>query len=287
MPDKMIELYRSPWRSEFQKALRQVRKELTIVTPFIKESEAAFVCDQLRSLKFAVEPCVKVATDLRAENILAGSLDMDALKTFQESLKEAVIVTLPHLHAKVYLIDSSLAIVSSANLTSWGLDSNYEYGVGISDASIVRRIKADMESYMRLGNVVGVEEVEELSTTAKRLSAEYRAVQKTAANSAMRRFADMLQATRTKFIGAQVGTRSANAIFSEAVLYVLSSGPLSTRRLHPRIQRLLPDICDDSMELIIHGNQFGKVWKHQVRIAQQHLKRQGLISFDGKSWRLA
>jgi hypothetical protein len=37
---------------------------------------------------------------------------------------------------------------------------------------------------------------------------------------------------------------------------------------------------------MIDGVNFGKKWKHQVRTAQQHLKRQGEISFDGERWSL-
>jgi hypothetical protein len=40
--------------------------------------------------------------------------------------------------------------------------------------------------------------------------------------------------------------------------------------------RRLPDLCDDSVELVIHCERFGKAWKHHVRNAQQNLKRGGL-----------
>jgi hypothetical protein len=83
-----------------------------------------------------------------------------------------------------------------------------------------------------------------------------------------------------------VGSRSANSLFSDAVIYVLSKGPLTTQELHQRIQRLLPDLCDDSVELIINGERFGKRWKHGVRNAQQFLKKSGTIRFDGRRWSL-
>jgi len=125
----MIELYRSPWRSQFQRALEQVEAELIIAAPFIKRSEAEYVCDHLISVKSEKQPQLRVITDLRAESVLAGSLDMEALKTFHNRVRSSEVITLPHLHAKVYIFDNSLAIVGSANLTTAGLDSNYEYGV--------------------------------------------------------------------------------------------------------------------------------------------------------------
>jgi hypothetical protein len=73
-------------------------------------------------------------------------------------------------------------------------------------------------------------------------------------------------------------------VFSEVILYLLSKGPLPTVQMHPLIQRLLPDLCDDTVELVINGQPFGKKWKHHVRNAQQSLKRQGVIQFDGRRW---
>lgn len=278
----MIELYRSPWRSDFERALVQVRNELIIATPFIKKTEAEYVCNHLRSPGISV----RVITDLRAESVLSGSLDMDALKTFRNLPTGSEIVTLPHLHAKVYVFDTSLAVVSSANLTSGGLDSNYEYGVGIRDPILVRHIKSDMDAYTRVGNILLREELEELTKVAEEISVEYRNVQRSAAASAKRRFNEKLRSANVRFAEALVGTRSPHALFSDAILYILSHGPLPTRRLHPHVQQLLPDLCDDSVELIIHGDRFGKAWKHHVRNAQQSLKKKGLITFDGHVWNL-
>jgi len=278
----MIEVYKSPWRSDFEKALVQVRNELVIASPFIKKTEAEYVCNRLRSPEIKV----RVITDLRAESILSGSLDMDALKTFRNLPRSSEVVTLPHLHAKVYIFDTSLAVVSSANLTTGGLDSNYEYGVGIKDPILIRHIKSDMDAYTRIGNVLLQDELDELTEVAEEISIEYRNVQRSAAASAKKRFNEKLRSANVKFAEALVGTRSPHALFSDAILYILSLGPLPTRRLHPYVQQLLPDLCDDSVELIINGERFGKAWKHHVRNAQQSLKRKDLIAFDGHVWHL-
>jgi hypothetical protein len=82
--------------------------------------------------------------------------------------------------------------------------------------------------------------------------------------------------------------KTINAIFSDTILYLLKKkGPLTTAELHPLIQSIHPDICDDSIDRVINGQHFGKKWKHQVRSAQQFLKRQGLIYRDkNNKWRL-
>jgi FtsZ-binding cell division protein ZapB len=283
----MIELFRSPWRAHFQKALCQVRNELIIATPFIKKAEAEFVCKHLQTMETGDLLKVRVVTDLRAESVLGGALDMEALKTFVSLIRKLEIITLPHLHAKVYVFDNTLAVISSANLTSSGLDSNYEYGVGIRDPILVKCVKTDMDAYARVGNILLQKQIDELSEVAKEISVEYQNVQRSTTASVKKRFNEKLRNANFRFTEAMVAERSARALFSEAILYVLSKGSLPTRSLHPQIQMLLPELCDDSIELVIHGERFGKDWKHNVRNAQQGLKKRGLITFDGSVWSLS
>ena len=122
---------------------------------------------------------------------------------------------------------------------------------------------------------------------ATELRVEFKKVENSAAESLKRRFSQKLRTADYQFLRAQVGTRSAHSLFSEAILYALAASPLSTVELHPKVQKLLPDLCDDSVELVINGHQFGKHWKHAVRNAQQSLKRSGQIVFGGKRWSLA
>ncbi|MEA3311361.1 MAG: hypothetical protein U9Q76_03990, partial [candidate division WOR-3 bacterium] len=80
--------------------------------------------------------------------------------------------------------------------------------------------------------------------------------------------------------------RSTQSVFKRAILYVLERGALRTVDLHPIIQNLHPDLCDDSIDRVINGMHFGKKWKHHVRSTQQALKREGKIRYDGEKWHL-
>jgi hypothetical protein len=53
------------------------------------------------------------------------------------------------------------------------------------------------------------------------------------------------------------------------------------------VQQIHPDLCDDSIDRVIDGMNFGKKWKHHVRSAQQALKREGVVLFDNGTWRLS
>jgi hypothetical protein len=80
---------------------------------------------------------------------------------------------------------------------------------------------------------------------------------------------------------------SPTKIFEDTILYLLKAqGCLSTRDMHPQIQALHPDLCDDAVDRIIDGQHFGKRWKHMVRTAQSHLKGRDLVEIADNKWRL-
>lgn len=283
----MIKLHSTSLRNGLKEVLNSVSEELVIASPYIKTSEAEWVCDDLERRKLASSVRLQVLTDVRSANVLSGSLDIEALNLFNSRIPQSVIINLPRLHAKVYAADRTCALVTSANLTPSGMDFNFEFGVEFHDSDFVGNVRRDLESYSRLGNVLSRQSLADLQSVANDLRTEFQTVQKSAASSLKRRFSEKLRAANYQFLRAQVGTRSAHSLFSEALLYALAATPLSTVELHPKVQKLLPDLCDDSVELVINGQQFGKRWKHAVRNAQQYLKRSGQIVFDGNRWSLA
>ena len=273
-----------PLRSALADVLHSATDELLIASPYIKEAEAKWVCDELGGNGSRSKCRLRVMTDIRSDSILSGSLDLEALEMFRNRRSASQVVTLPRLHAKVYVADSTRALITSANLTPSGLDYNFEYGVCLDDISQIGQVRHDLEAYARLGSVLSDMELQTLLRVAQQLKAEYEQMAKSTNRKLRATFTRTLHQARSQFLGAQVGTRSAHSLFAEAIMYALAQGPLKTDELHPRVQSLLPDLCDDNVELVINGQRFGKRWKHAVRNAQQYLKRTGQIAFDGQKW---
>lgn len=282
----MVEPITSPWRLRFSELLASARRDLIIACPFIKTPEAQWVCERLTAAGSISRLRLRVMTDVRADSVLNGSLDVEALCILAGVVPNSTVVNLPRLHAKVYVADEQLAIVGSGNLTPAGLDSNFEYGVALTDPAVVHQVRGDLEAYARVGNELAPQALTDLASVATGLADEYQRLQRSTSASLRKRFNRTLRSAEYEFLRAQVGSRSANSLFSEALVYVLRKGPLTTRELHPAVQRLLPDLCDDNVDRVINGEHFGKRWKHAVRSAQQHLKRNGVISFDGRRWSL-
>ncbi len=281
----MTKLYSSPVRIGLSEVLRRTREELLLVSPYVKTDEMDWVLCQL-SKQNAQLRRIRLVTDIRSENVPSGSLDLEALELLIDAEPTAQVINLPRLHAKVYIADTRFALVTSANLTRPGLEFNYEYGVGLENPKEVSIVRADIESYSCLGNRVSREVVSTLKVAANEVRQDYDDLKTDAVRKLRRKVGAALAIAEAQFLQAHVGNRTAHGLFAEAIRYCLSKRPASTRELHKQVQILLPDLCDDSRDLIINGQHFGKKWKHVVRTAQVFLRRKGVIKLIGKEWHL-
>lgn len=278
------QLISGPWRSQFEELVRSTTTSLIIAAPFIKLEEARWVANLIAQPQPRPSFRLRVLTNLRADSIMASSLDIEALHLLSTRTNHSEVISVPRLHAKVYVSDDRAAVVTSANLTRAGLDTNVEYGVRLQERSLVQTILNDVDQLARLGSQVPTAVLAQLVPVEQELRHNFGELMRSARADVRRTFDRRYRSATEALIATQVGTRSANAVFSEAILYVLSRQAATTAELHPKIQRLLPELCDDKVELVINGERYGKRWKHQVRNSQQALKRAGMITFDGRRW---
>lgn len=276
----------SPWKNEFIDAISKTRKELFMSSPFINIEGVKVLSDAIQ-IKTSIE--ISLVTNLTTQNIINGVTEPAALLELYKQFTQVKISSLGRLHAKVYLIDNKIGIITSANLTSGGLVSNFEYGVLINDKNIISIIKEDMSKYYSLGNVLDKDLLEKISEESNKL---YRIRDKTHNIIKNTKLAQLLKKSKD-FLDFELlknrvkEGKTINAIFSDTIVYLLKKKDmLSTEEMHPLIQAMHPDICDNSIDRIIDGQHFGKKWKHQVRNAQQALKKNGLIYLKGEKWYL-
>lgn len=278
----MYELVHSPVEDSLGQLLAEAQETLFVAVPFVK----VYGVDMLRrSVRHGVS--IKFLTNLSFESISGAGFDVGALLGLWDSF-DLLVSSLEKLHAKVYIADQKAAFLTSANLTRGGLRENYEYGIVLRDGPVVSAMLADMDAYFRLGNILERETVEALAQDALEIQRLREELAKSSASRELRRvLAQKEEELETTLLRNRVRGRTINAIFAETIRYLLETrGPLSTEELHPFIQDIHPDICDDSIDRVINGQHFGKKWKHLVRNAQQYLKRSGIIVLEGGKWRL-
>ncbi|ODS43020.1 MAG: hypothetical protein MSIBF_07200 [Candidatus Altiarchaeales archaeon IMC4] len=279
------ELLASPWKNEFVDVLKETEEHLFISSPFINVGG-------IKTLSTAVSKGnldLTLLTSLTVRNIQNNITDPQAVLDLYDIFGKVSLSSLGRLHAKVYIVDEKIAVITSANLTNGGLLNNFEYGVMIKNEKIVKAIKNDLQKYFNLGNVFPFETLQEIAKEASELikiETNFREDTKnTKLSKLLNKRAEDLDYEILKNRVSE--GRTINSIFAETILYLLEKkGTLTTQELHPMIQDIHPDICDDSIDRIINGQHFGKRWKHFVRNAQQSLKNGGLIELKNNKWYL-
>lgn len=281
-----ITILRSPWQSQLSELLSTPQEFLLLASPFITRPVTRWIGERLAKNSAIDQLRVLCLTNIRVESILAGSLDLHGLAELGHTFSNFVAIHLPALHAKVFVADNKQAIVTSGNLTDGGLKGNCEYGIALRIPELVSAIRRDFEGYARLGAPVTLDEMAAFAEELVDLQALYQKTERQVIRTAGAAFRRKLRSAQDRVLRFRAKGKSNQSIFCDTIEYLLSKGPLRTVELHPLIQQIHPDLCDDLVDRVIDGVNFGKKWKHHVRTAQQALKRDGKIAFDGDRWRL-
>ncbi len=282
----MIEFLHSPWADYFDFLINQATSSLLISSPYIGREPCKRILANRSNKEDANQLSILLVTDLSRDTMLSGATDVSAICDMADTFPQMEIRFLPSIHAKVYVADDKLAVITSANMTNRGLLSNFEYGVKVDDKNLVRKIKLDISEYARLGTTIEQTKLKfllHISSDLKHIRVE---AEKSIKSRLRNEFERRLRNFDDEIIRTRAAGRAQHAIFADAIIYLLARSPMSTAELHPLIQRIHPDLCDDTVDRVIDGKHFGKKWKHAVRTAQQHLKRTGEIELRGGIWYL-
>ena len=276
-----MQLLRSPWEKAFADFGQMIHSKAVLVSPYIGSAPLL----HLRSVLNREEPPkIDLITNFELDSLLQGTVAVEAIADFSRELPSVTVRHLPGLHAKVYVADESLAIITSGNLTQASLRVNHEFGVQFTEPAIVRQIAAEMSEYGSQGTQLSIDQLDELAEKVQPLRAKYREVMYKSSQQDNQELRKVLEAARE--VLTDMTGESETAVFYRTIREILKGGPLSTKEMHPIIQGLHPDFCDDSAYQISNGVSYGRLWKHAVRTAQKHLKRRGdIVNMEGK-WHL-
>jgi len=280
------ELLRENWKANLAELLQATSEHVLIASPFVSRRGVTFLLDHLPS-SVCRNGQVRLLSNLSPQNVVQGATDPSSVQSLYEAGLETVVHHLPGLHAKVYVADTTEAIVTSGNLTAGGLEQNYEYGVATTDQDSVSVIRRDLRAYADLGTTISSEELQRYVDAADRARTTFQEQQASQEEAVRQRFEEALAKAKDELIRLRLQAESTNSTFAKTILYLLrKEGPTATKELHPRIQKIHPDLCDDSVDRMIEGQNYGKRWKHRVRAAQSTLKQKGKIELVDGKWRV-
>lgn len=282
-----VTLLSGPWDVQFADLLGTAEEFLLLASPFITRRVTSWACDRLSKNASIARLRIVCLTNLKVDSVLSGSLELGGITEMGRAFPNFSVIHMPSLHAKVFIADHKIAIITSGNLTEAGLRKNCEYGVSICAPKLVKEVRHDFEGYAQLGAPLSLEEIDEFAAELDGLRATYQAQNRLLFSNVRTKFKSRLQNAEDRVLQFRAQSTTTQGILRKTILYLLAKSPLRTSELHPLIQQIHPDLCDDSIDRVIDGVNFGKKWKHHVRSAQQALKREGMVTFSGEAWRLA
>jgi hypothetical protein len=272
------------WEERFVDVVRSAKHDLLLCSPYITQYGCEVVVGNMSS-ECRSSGCVTLITDLSPDAICHGATEPDAIDFVGQRVSSVSVRHLPRLHAKVYVADERTAIVTSGNMTAGGLKQNYEYGIQLSQASIVASIRDDLTAYGDLGAHVGRAQLVQYCEIAREVRSQYEQARRSIAKAVRRRFQSVLQRAGDELVRLRLAGGAMHTVFARTILFFLRKfGPLTTVELHARIEAIHPDLCDNTIDRVIDGKRFGKKWKHAVRTAQQQLKKRELIALREDRW---
>ena len=135
-----IRLIDKEWEQEFIEALSEDSNDFRIICPFIKTG----VIEKLLSLH---PKNIQVITRFNLADFASCVSDVAALRKLIGV--GASVRGVRNLHAKLYIMGTSRAIVASANLTEAGFSRNHEIGVVADNEEFVKRCLAYFDKLWR------------------------------------------------------------------------------------------------------------------------------------------
>src|ERR1035437_907881 len=126
----------SPWSQELFERIKSVKKELIILSPWVKSTGTQLIIDALADS--TNELSIKLITRLSTRDLATGLSDMQAYNNLFEKFKDVQIKCVTNLHAKLYVFDRESMILTSGNLTASGLRYNIEAGIFVYSPNDVK-----------------------------------------------------------------------------------------------------------------------------------------------------
>ncbi len=128
----MISFVTTPTHNWLEKQVAGCTERFLVACPYVGN----YLSSLAKRLPQNVSRVLVTRTDLR--DFAKGSSDIDAV--CDVARLGARVMSLPRLHAKVFIIDNRSALVTSANATQSGMRRNWECGIAIEDEQEVVRL---------------------------------------------------------------------------------------------------------------------------------------------------
>jgi phosphatidylserine/phosphatidylglycerophosphate/cardiolipin synthase-like enzyme len=266
-----VKLLKSPFESEFRNVFSQAKSEIVFSSPYINDAGATIL---LNSIDNPTHKKIQILTNLSVRNIVDNVTQPSAILKMYDSFKETTVTSLAKLHAKIYVIDDLLAVITSANLTYGGIKSNFEYGVLIDDKKTIKTVKQDVLDYASLGLVFDKDFLSKIFQESQKIEKVQGKQIKNRTDYDLKLLLEQQQKIDTLLVKPYENKEARHSIFAKTIQYLLEKNKqLSTEEIYQLVQDIHPEMCDDNFKY----KNGEKKWKIEVRQARFFLQRKGLV----------
>ena len=148
-------------RVEIEKLIKNCRTELRCIMPFISRDGINFFKKSLEKRVYRDKIKIKLIICDSPQAYRSKTLDLNSISELIEQYDLEISAFGDGLHAKVFLKDNSLAIVTSANLTEPGLSGNLEIGVKITDEKVLGQLSNEFETAWKAAEQLSLDDIKE------------------------------------------------------------------------------------------------------------------------------
>ena len=126
----MMEVITNPFYDKFINICSNAKTSINLCAPYVKSNVISDILNNIRA-----DISVNMITKVNLRDFHNKASDLDSLKL--TIFRGGHVYNCSNLHAKLYIFDSSLCFITSANLTQSGLLRNAEYGILTDNKEVV------------------------------------------------------------------------------------------------------------------------------------------------------
>ncbi len=261
----------SPFETEFRNFLKQAEHEIVLSSPYINDGGASILINSSENSK---NKSIHILTNLSVKNIVDNVTQPLALIKISDAFGNSTISSLAKLHAKVYIIDEKMAVISSANLTYGGLKSNFEYGVLINKKEEVKTIKRDILEYSTPGFIYDKLFLTKIYEESKKIEHIQEKQIKQHSDKELKLLIEQHQKIETILVKQYENKNTRHSIFAKTIEYLLQKNKqLTTDEIYLLVKDLHPEMCNGEVKY----KNGEKKWKIEIRQARFFLQRKGSV----------
>lgn len=138
----MLKIIKTDLNNEFFNLVKSSKRTIKLCSPFVKEPIINEILERKNN-----NARLTLITNFNFNHFYKKSSDIEAINNVIDHSYQ--VINCQNLHAKIYIFDDNVSIITSSNLTTSGFNRNLEYGIKIYDHPINNLVVEDYNNIVK------------------------------------------------------------------------------------------------------------------------------------------